>query len=261
MQQPQKLADPKEKLMSKIIPIQTDSPDPVCRPIAEPERSLWRKVIDNIANHCRSRSLFVLHYCTGCGAIELPPAITSRFDSERLGIQPMVTPRQADLLLITGYLSIKTLKRVILTYEQMQSPKYVIGFGSCTINGGMYWNSYATVKQLRHYIPVDMYIAGCMPRPEAVQQGFLQLMERIDQGNARSWQEYYKNYDEYLGNQQALFGTNWHTPTDVIAEAKHYQLMTDKTTGEHTKQLDKFASQYLTRSIQGAEFPRQEHVA
>jgi NADH-quinone oxidoreductase subunit B len=245
----------------KTISIQTDNTNSACRPVTESERSLWHKVIDSIANHCRSRSMFVLHYCTGCGAIELPPTITSRFDSERLGIQPMVTPRQADLLLITGYLSIKTLKRVILTYEQMQSPKYVMGFGSCTINGGMYWNSYATVKQLRHYIPVDMYIAGCMPRPEAVQQGFVQLMERIDQGNALSWQEYYKNYDHYLGNQQALFGPDWHTPTDVIAEAEHYHLSTDKTTGEHTKLLDKFASQYVTRSNRSVELPHKEPIA
>ena len=85
------------------------------------------RVFDDFISFCQSKSLFMLHYCTGCGAIELPPAMTSRFDMERLGIQPMVTPRQADILLITGYVSVKTLKRVILTYEQMQSPKYVIG--------------------------------------------------------------------------------------------------------------------------------------
>ena len=124
----------------------------------------------------RARSMFMLHYCTGCGAIELPPAMTSRFDMERLGIQPMVTPRQADILLITGYVSIKTLKRVILTYEQMPSPKYVVGICSCTVNGGMYWQSYATAKVLRDYLPVDVYIAGCMPRPEAVIEGLRQRM-------------------------------------------------------------------------------------
>jgi len=146
---------------STTISISSDpNTDIACRTIDKKERSLLRKVIDRIADRCRSRSLFILHYCTGCGAIELPPTITSRFDSERLGIQPMVTPRQADILLITGYLSVKTLKRVILSYEQMQ-------------NGGMYWNSYATIKRLQEYMPVDLYIAGCMPRPEAIQEGFL----------------------------------------------------------------------------------------
>jgi NADH-quinone oxidoreductase subunit B len=195
------------------------------------------RVFDELVRFCRSRSLFILHYCTGCGAIELPPAMTSRFDMERLGIQPMVSPRQADILLITGYVSIKTLKRVILTYEQMGSPKYVVGICSCTVNGGMYWQSYATAKKLDEYMPVDLYIAGCMPRPEAVISGLQKLMQRIRSGEAESWQDYYRNYDYYLGNQQKLFGETWQTPTDVISEARHYGLLGDGTLGEHTKLL------------------------
>jgi NADH-quinone oxidoreductase subunit B len=199
-----------------------------------------QRVFDSFTDFCRARSLFILHYCTGCGAIELPPAITSRFDMERLGIQPMVTPRQADILLITGYVSIKTLKRIMLTYEQMQGPKYVIGICSCTVNGGMYWQSYATAKQLDEYMPVDLYIAGCMPRPEAVMEGLSQLRAKIEKGEANSWKDYYKHYDHYLGNQQKLFGNDWHTPTDVIAEARHYELLGEGTLGEHTALLDKY---------------------
>ena len=195
-------------------------------------------VFDDLINFCRSRSMFMLHYCTGCGAIELPPAMTSRFDMERLGIQPMVTPRQADILLITGYVSIKTLKRIMLTYEQMPSPKYVIGICSCTVNGGMYWQSYATAKVLKHYLPVDVFIAGCMPRPEAVIEGLQALMEDIKTGRGNSWKKYFQNYDYYLGNQQKLFGPAWQTPTDIIAEARHYDLMTDQTLGAHTALLE-----------------------
>jgi NADH-quinone oxidoreductase subunit B len=221
------------------------APDPnaavACREVDRAERSLLRQVIDRIADHCRARSLFVLHYCTGCGAIELPPSITSRFDLERIGVQPMVTPRQADILLITGYLSVKTLKRVIMTYEQMQSPKYVIGLGSCTINGGMYWHSYATIKQLGLYIPVDTYIAGCMARPEAIQQMFLQLIGMIDRGEARSWEDYYRRYDHYLGEQQRLFGAQWQTPTDVVGEAVRYGLLGAGTLGRHTALLEEYA--------------------
>ncbi|MCK4711070.1 MAG: NADH-quinone oxidoreductase subunit NuoB [Gammaproteobacteria bacterium] len=197
----------------------------------------FASVFDELVSFCRSRSMFMLHYCTGCGAIELPPAMTSRFDMERLGIQPMVTPRQADILLITGYVSIKTLKRVILTYEQMGSPKYVIGICSCTVNGGMYWQSYATAKKLDEYIPVDLYIAGCMPRPEAVMEGLQQLMEKIKNNEANSWKQYYENYDYFLGNQQHLFGNNWQTPTDIIGEAELYQLSGPNTQGENTKIL------------------------
>ncbi|MEN8214276.1 MAG: NADH-quinone oxidoreductase subunit NuoB [Pseudomonadota bacterium] len=194
-------------------------------------------VFDELVRFCQSRSMFMLHYCTGCGAIELPPAMTSRFDMERLGIQPMVTPRQADILLITGYVSVKTLKRIILTYEQMPAPKYVIGICSCTVNGGMYWQSYATAKVLKDYLPVDVYIAGCMPRPEAVITGLRDLMADIRSGRAGNWKRYFQQYDHYLGNQQHLFGEDWQTPTDIIAEAEHFGLMADQTLGEHTALL------------------------
>ncbi len=195
------------------------------------------RVFDEFLRFCQSRSLFILHYCTGCGAIELPPAMTSRFDMERLGIQPMVSPRQADILLVTGYVSVKTLKRVILTYEQMPAPKYVIGICSCTVNGGMYWQSYATAKKLNDYLPVDLYIAGCMPRPEAVIAGMRDLRRNIEQGTANAWRDYFLRYDHYLGNQQRLFGETWQTPVDVIAEAEHYHLLGEGTRGEHTARL------------------------
>ena len=208
-------------------------------PVEQPARTgnIFSRVFDELTAFCRSRSLFILHYCTGCGAIELPPAMTSRFDMERLGISPMVSPRQADILLITGYVSVKTLKRVMLTYEQMGSPKYVIGICSCTVNGGMYWQSYATAKKLNDYMPVDLYIAGCMPRPEAVITGLRQLMDNIAAGKANGWEDYYRRYDQYLGNQQRLFGETWQTPTDIIAEAKHYGLFGPDTLGEHTRLL------------------------
>ena len=156
---------------------------------------------EKIQNIFRSKSVWMLHYCTGCGAIELPPTMTSRFDMERIGMAPMATPRQADVLLVTGYLSVKTLRRLLYTYEQMMDPKYVVAFGSCTLNGGVYYDSYATIKKLDHYLPVDLYIAGCMPRPEAVMSGFKKLMNMINKGEARGWKHYQDNYDWYHKNQ------------------------------------------------------------
>jgi NADH-quinone oxidoreductase subunit B len=164
-----------------------------------------KEIVDNswerILNFFRSRSLWLLYYCTGCGAVELPPVMTSRFDCERLGMGPMATPRQADILLITGYISVKTLKRVVRSYEQMPEPKYVIGFGSCPVNGGIYWDSYATINHLEKYIPVDLSIAGCMPRPQAVMDGFLKLMKMIDRGEAVGYKKYRLNHDWYKRNQ------------------------------------------------------------
>ncbi|MCD6545933.1 MAG: NADH-quinone oxidoreductase subunit B [Thermotogae bacterium] len=166
------------------------------------ERNFWEKIADKL----RSRSMWMLHYCTGCGAIELPPSMTSRFDMERLGMAPMATPRQADIFLITGYLSTKTLRRVIYTYEQMQDPKYVVGFGSCTLNGGIYYDSYSTINRLDYYIPVDLYIAGCMPRPEAIFEAFTTLMEMIRKGKALGWKRYRENYEWYKQNQLQSLG-------------------------------------------------------
>lgn len=159
---------------------------------------------ERVLDWFRSRSMWMLYYCTGCGAIELPPTMTSRFDMERFGIGPMATPRQADILLITGYISVKTLKRVVRTYDQMPEPKWVVGFGSCPINGGIYWNSYATINHLEKYIPIDLSIAGCMPRPQAVLSGLTRLMEQVKKGEAVGYKKYKMNYDWYKKNQDEV---------------------------------------------------------
>lgn len=160
----------------------------------------WEKVL----NFFRSRSMWMLYYCTGCGAVELPPTMTSRFDMERFGIGPMATPRQADILLVTGYVSVKTLKRIIRSYEQMPEPKWVVGFGSCPINGGIYWNSYATINHLEKYIPVDISLAGCMPRPQAVLDGLNKLADMVRRGEAVGFKKYKMNYDWYKRNQDEV---------------------------------------------------------
>lgn len=175
--------------------------------MTENRRNIFQ-IIDDWAN---ANSIWLLMYCTGCGAIELPPTMTSRYDMERFGIGPAGTPRQADVLLITGYLSIKTLKRVIRAYEQMQSPKYVIGLGACTINGGMYWDSYNTIKMLDLYIPVDIWIAGCMPRPESVIAGLTGLKRMIKEGRADGWKKYSENLKWYRSNQKKVI-KKWDLP-------------------------------------------------
>ncbi len=159
---------------------------------------------EQILNFFRKKSLWMLHYCTGCGAVELPPTMTSRWDMERFGMGPMATPRQADLLLITGYLSLKSLKRVIYTYEQMQNPKWVIALGSCPINGGIYYDSYSVINRLALYIPVDLSIEGCMPRPEAIIEGFIKLMKQIENGEAVGYKKYQENYKWYKQNQDSV---------------------------------------------------------
>ena len=172
-----------------------------------------QSIIQKAVDWFRARSMFVLAYGTGCGAIEMPPIFTSRYDIERLGVVGVATPRQADILIVSGYCSYKTLKRVIRSYEQMNEPKYVIALGSCTINGGMYWDSYNTIKKLDEYLPVDMYINGCMPRPEALIEGFVKLQDNIRNAKSEAgYIQYRENSAFYLANQEKIFGKN-STPT------------------------------------------------
>lgn len=167
----------------------------------EIDRKWWE-----IGDYFRRNSLWLLMYCTGCCAIELPPAMTSAYDMERLGMGPMATPRQADILLVSGYLSLKTLRRLIYTYEQMSEPRYVVALGSCPINGGIYHDSHVVINRLDQYIPVDVYVAGCMPNVESVMNGFVDLMEQIKTKTADGWKRYHKNNKWYKENQINTLG-------------------------------------------------------
>ncbi len=169
------------------------------------------KIVEKFLNWARSESIWILGFGTGCGSIEIPPLVTPRFDMFRYGVQMRPTPRQSNAFIISGYLSVKTLKRVVRSYEQMQSPKYVLALGSCTINGGMYWDSYNTINRLDQYMPVDVYIAGCMPRPEALLAGFMKLKELIKTGKAEKANEYIENLDWYKANQKKII-KDWNMP-------------------------------------------------
>ena len=171
----------------------------------------YSKIIEGLFNWARAESLWILGFGTGCGAIEMRPLMTPRFDAYRYGIQWRPTPRQANLFVISGYLSVKTLKRVIRSYEQMQNPKYVVGLGSCTINGGMYFDSYNTITRLDQYLPVDVYRTGCMPRPEALLSGFEKLKDIIRAGKAEGANQYAENFEWYKANQKRVI-QDWDMP-------------------------------------------------
>jgi NADH-quinone oxidoreductase subunit B len=178
------------------------------RPVVREPRS---GAIEKFANWARSESLWILGFGTGCGAIEMRPLMTPRFDAYRFGLQWRPTPRQSSVFVISGYLSVKTLKRVIRSYEQMQNPKFVVALGSCTINGGMYFDSYNTINRLDHYLPVDVYITGCMPRPEALLAGFDHLKTIIKEGRGEGANKYADNFDWYKANQKKII-KDWDIP-------------------------------------------------
>lgn len=167
--------------------------------------------VEKFFNWVRANSLWVLAFGTGCGAIELNPLMTSRFDANRFGVQMRPTPRQACVIVVAGYSSVKTLKRIIRSYEQMQGPKFVIALGICSINGGMYFDSYNTINRIDDYIPIDLYVTGCMPRPEALLAGFIQLKNKIKAGECDGANRYVKDFDWYKANQKKVI-KKWDMP-------------------------------------------------
>ncbi len=136
--------------------------------------------LERALNWGRAASLWPLTFGLACCAIEMMAAFASRFDLDRLGVIPRATPRQADLMIVAGRCSIKMGPIVRRLWEQMPEPRYVISMGSCATCGGpFYYDNYSILKGVDQVVPVDVYVAGCPPRPEALIEGILKLQEQI----------------------------------------------------------------------------------
>jgi len=133
-----------------------------------------------VLNWGRRYSLWVFNFGLACCAIEFIATSMSRHDFIRLGVIPFAHgPRQADLMVVSGTVTDKMAPAVKRLYDQMPEPKYVISFGACSNCGGPYWDSYCVTKGVDQIIPVDVYVPGCPPRPEALLQGILRLQDKI----------------------------------------------------------------------------------
>jgi len=141
--------------------------------------TLNTNMIDKVVNWSRQWSLHYLLFGLACCGIELMQTGGPRADLDRFGAVPRASPRQSDLMVVAGTLTYKMALRCKLLYEQMAEPKYVISMGSCANCGGLFQLSYSVVKGVDKIIPVDVYVPGCPPRPEALTEGFLRIQELV----------------------------------------------------------------------------------
>nr|WP_151526032.1 NADH-quinone oxidoreductase subunit B [Serinicoccus kebangsaanensis] len=148
------------------------------------------RAVQVVLNWGRRYSLWVFNFGLACCAIEFISASMARHDFIRLGVIPFAPgPRQSDLMVVSGTVTDKMAPAIRRLYDQMPEPKYVISFGACSNSGGPYWDSYCVTKGVDQLIPVDVYVPGCPPRPEALLHGIVTLQEQIaaeTPGQARS---------------------------------------------------------------------------
>jgi membrane-bound hydrogenase subunit mbhJ len=142
----------------------------------------WQGILEEVKTWARINSPWAIHYnsgsCNGCD-IEILATLTPRFDIERFGIKLQGSPRHADVLICTGPVTLQSRDRLLRTYAQMPEPKFVVAVGSCSISGGVFAGSYAVVGSISDVIPVNVFIPGCPPRPEAIIYGVVQLLNSL----------------------------------------------------------------------------------
>jgi NADH-quinone oxidoreductase subunit B len=161
----------------------------VKRPLSQEEVDSWRvpipggaailAPIDRIVQWARKSSLWSLTFGLSCCAIEMMATAAPRYDLDRFGFLFRGTPRQADVMIVAGWVSVKMSPFIKRLYDQMPEPKYVIAMGGCASAGGPYRDSITIVKGVDHVVPVDVYVYGCPPRPENLIHGILKLQEKI----------------------------------------------------------------------------------
>jgi len=147
--------------------------------VRELEGRILLAKLDELLNWCRKNSLWYLLFATACCGIELMQTGGPRTDLDRFGTVFRASPRQSDVLIVAGTITYKMASRVRRLFEQMADPKYVIAMGSCANCGGLFDLSYSVLKGVDLVVPVDIYIPGCPPRPEALTEGILKLQEKI----------------------------------------------------------------------------------
>ena len=163
---------------------------------ADIQNAVTVTTLDRLYNWGRRSSVWPLMFGLACCAIEMIVAQTARYDMARFGMEVMrPTPRQADLMLVSGTVTKKMLPAIIRLYNQMPEPKYVVAMGACASSGGPFKEGYNVVAGIDKFLPVDVYIPGCPPTPQALISGMIKLQEKIDKESISKVRWYRKGPD------------------------------------------------------------------
>lgn len=145
-------------------------------------RSPWQRALDRVRLWALTNSPWAIHFnsgsCNGCD-IEILATLTPRYDLERFGVKLQGSPRHADILICTGPVTRLARERLLRTYEQMPNPKFVMAVGSCGTSGGVFHGCYNIVGGIDEVLPVNVFVPGCPPRPEAIIDGMVQLLNSL----------------------------------------------------------------------------------
>ena len=155
-------------------------PEPLVEIPDDLKRSAMVTSVDTLLNWARKSSVFPLQFGLACCVFEMIATAMSRFDISRFGMEAFrATPRQADLMIVAGTVTWKMAVPLRRLFDQMSEPKWVISMGVCATSGGPYYESYSVVPGVNHIVPVDVYVPGCPPRPDALLYGIMQLHEKV----------------------------------------------------------------------------------
>ena len=160
----------------------------------ELQKNVFLTTVDNIYNWGRARSMWPMMFGLACCAIEMIAVQAARFNLSRFGMEIMrASPRQADLMIVSGTVTKKMVPNIVRLYNQMAEPKYVLAMGACATSGGPFKEGYNVVSGIDKFVPVDVYVPGCPPTPEALLYGLMQVHKKVFRQSVRTAPWYRKD--------------------------------------------------------------------